>query len=205
MRTGSGTLNIERGQAADIRPQPWQTETSVSQDSWGYAEGDTYKNPDEIVHLLADVVSKNGNLLLNVGPKGDGSMPDEAKNILQAIGQWLHANGEAIYGTRPWKQFGEGPTKVVAGTMQDSKTAPYTAQDFRFTSKDGRLYAIELGWPVDGKAVIHAVGADMKVRRVRLLATGAEIPFQQQADGLHLHLPTSPKGLHAYAYRIELL
>ncbi|MFC4764897.1 alpha-L-fucosidase [Dyella koreensis] len=205
MRMGSGTLNIERGQAADIRPQPWQTETSVSQDSWGYAEGDTYKNPDEIVHLLADVVSKNGNLLLNIGPKGDGSIPDEAKNMLQAVGQWLHANGEAIYGTRPWRQFGEGPTKVAAGTMQDSKTAPYTAQDFRFTSKDGRLYAIELGWPDDRQAVIHAIGADMKVRRVTLLATGAEIPFQQQADGLHLRLPTSPKGLHAYAYRIELL
>jgi alpha-L-fucosidase len=204
MRAGSGVLNIERGQAAEIRPEPWQTETSISQASWGYVEGDTYKSPDEIVHLLADVVSKNGNLLLNIGPKGDGSIPAPAQQILQAIGQWLHANGEAIYGTRPWRRFGEGPTQVAAGTMQDSKTAPYTAQDFRFTSASGRLYAIELGWPADRRALIHAVGPELKVRRVILLATGASIPFQQQADGLHLSLPTSPKGLHAYAYRIEL-
>lgn len=204
MRAGSGTLNIERGQAADIRPDPWQTETSVSRDSWGYAEGDSYKDPDEIVHLLADVVSKNGNLLLNVGPKGDGSMPPQAVAILRAVGQWLRANGEAIYGTRPWRRFGEGPTQVAAGTMQDSKTGAYTAEDFRFTTRDGRLYAIELGWPKDGRALIRSVGAELRVRRVTLLATGAEVPFEQQADGLHLHLPTTPTGLHAYAYRIEL-
>lgn len=204
MRAGSGTLNIERGQAADIRPDPWQTETSVSRDSWGYAEGDSYKDPDEIVHLLADVVSKNGNLLLNVGPKGDGSMPPQAVAILRAVGQWLRANGEAIYGTRPWHRFGEGPTQVAAGTMQDSKTGAYTAEDFRFTTRVGRLYAIELGWPKDGRALIRSVGAELRVRRVTLLATGAEVPFEQQADGLHLHLPTTPTGLHAYAYRIEL-
>ncbi len=204
MRASSGTLNIERGQAADIRQQPWQTETSISQASWGYVEGDTYKTPEEIVHLLADVVSKNGNLLLNIGPKGDGSIPAPAQNILQSIGEWMRANGEAIYGTRPWTRFGEGPTQVAAGTMQDSKTAPYTAQDFRFTSKEGRLYAIELGWPADGKAVIHAIGADLRVSKVILLATSASVAFQQQADGLHLTLPKSPKGLHAYAYRIEL-
>ncbi|MCT7000019.1 alpha-L-fucosidase, partial [Salmonella enterica] len=78
--------------------QPWQTETSVSPDSWGYAEGDTYKSSDEIVQRLVDVVSKNGNLLLNVGPKADGTIPDEAKGILLAMGQWLKTNGEAIYG-----------------------------------------------------------------------------------------------------------
>ena len=204
MRAGSGTLNIERGQAAEIRPQPWQTETSVSRESWGYVEHDSYKDPDEIVHLLADVVSKNGNLLLNVGPKGDGSMPPEAVAILRAVGGWLHANGEAIYGTRPWQRYGEGPTQVAAGTMQDSKTKLYTAEDFRFTTRDGRLYAIELGQPKDGHAVIHSIGNDRHVRRVTLLASGADIPFEQQADGLHLRLPTLPTGPHAYAYRIEL-
>lgn len=204
MRPGTGTLNIERGQAADIREQPWQTETSISPDSWGYAEGDTYKTPDEIVQLLADVVSKNGDLLLNIGPKADGSIPEPARNILQAIGQWLHANGEAIYGTRPWQRFGEGPTQVVAGTMADTKTKPYTAEDFRFTRKNGQLYAIELGWPASGHALIHSIGPTLKVTTVTLLATGKPVPFRQQPDGLHLDLPAQPVGVHAYAYRIGL-
>ena len=204
MRPGTGTLNIERGQAAEIREQPWQTETSISPDSWGYAEGDTYKTPDEIVQLLADVVSKNGDLLLNIGPKADGSIPGPAWNILQAIGQWLHANGEAIYGTRPWQRFGEGPTQVVAGTMEDTKTKPYTAEDFRFTSKGGQLYAIELGWPATGHTLIHSIGPTLKVTAVTLLATGKRVPFQQQPDGLHLDLPAQPAGVHAYAYRIGL-
>ncbi|WP_111984148.1 alpha-L-fucosidase [Dyella jiangningensis] len=204
MRPGTGTLNIERGQAAGIREQPWQTETSVSPDSWGYAEGDTYKSPDEIVQLLADVVSKNGNLLLNVGPKADGTIPDEARGILQSVGQWLHANGEAIYGTRPWHRFGEGPTEVAAGTMQDTKTKPYTAEDFRFTTKGDALYAIELEWPASGQAVIHSIDAGTKVASVTMLSTGKPIAFKQQSDGLHLTLPKQPSGAHAYAYRIAL-
>jgi len=203
MMPGSGTLNIERGQAADILAQPWQTETSVSPDSWGYAEGDTYKSPDEIVQLLADVVSKNGNLLLNIGPKADGTIPDEAKNILLAVGQWLKLNGEAIYGSRPWQHFGEGPTQVAAGTMQDTKTKPYTPDDFRFTTRDGHLYAIELEWPSNGQAVIHSITPTTAVRKVTLLATGTSIAFHQKEDGLHLELPKRPAGVHAYVYRIE--
>ena len=204
MRPGTGTMNIERGQAADIRAEPWQTETSVSPDSWGYAKGDTYKTPDEIVQLLADVVSKNGNLLLNIGPKADGTIPWQARGILLTVGGWLKANGEAIYGTRPWTRFGEGPTKVVAGTMQDTKTKPYTAEDFRFTTKGGRLYAIELGWPRSGQALIRSIGPATKVKSVTLLATGQPVAFQPRADGLHLDLPARPAGVHAYAYRIEL-
>lgn len=203
MMPGTGTLNIERGQAADILAQPWQTETSVSPDSWGYAEGDTYKSPDEIVQLLVDVVSKNGNLLLNIGPRADGTIPDEAKSILLAMGQWLKVNGEAIYGSRPWQHFGEGPTQVAAGTMQDTKTKPYTPEDFRFTTRDGHLYAIEMEWPTDGHAVIHSVASSTTVRKVTLLATGASIKFTQKADGLHLALPSRPSGLHAYVYRID--
>lgn len=203
MRPGSGTLNIERGQAADIREQPWQTETSISPDSWGYAEGDTYKSPDEIVQLLADVVSKNGDLLLNIGPKADGTIPDQARRILLAIGAWMHANGEAIYGTRPWHRYGEGPTQVVAGTMQDTKTKPYTADDFRFTTKDGHLYAMEMAWPATGHAVIRSIDASMKVKAVTMLATNEPVKFSQQTDGLHLDLPTQPAGVHVYAYRIE--
>jgi alpha-L-fucosidase len=204
MRPGTGTMNIERGQAADIRPEPWQTETSISPDSWGYAEGDTYKSPDEIVQVLADVVSKNGNFLLNIGPKGDGTIPDEAQHILKAIGQWMRGNGEAIYGTRPWHRFGEGPTQVMAGTMQDTKTKPYTAEDFRFTTKGGHLYAIEMAWPASGHALIHSIAPSMKVTSVTQLATDKAVAFEQQPDGLHLALPAQPAGVHVYAYRIDL-
>lgn len=203
MMPGTGTLNIERGQAADIRPQPWQTETSVSPDSWGYAEDDTYKSPDEIVQLLADVVSKNGNLLLNIGPKADGTIPDQAKNILLEVGQWLKVNGEAIYGSRPWHRFGEGPTQVAAGTMQDTKTKPYTAEDFRFTTHNGRLYAIEMEWPSSGHAWIHSIAPSTKVKAVTLLASGKPVTFRQQDDGLHLDVPARPDGVHAYVYRID--
>ncbi|GAB2579389.1 alpha-L-fucosidase [Dyella jejuensis] len=203
MRPGTGTLNIERGQAADIRAQPWQTETSISPDSWGYAQGDTYKSPDEIVQLLADVVSKNGNLLLNIGPKADGTIPAPAQRILRAIGQWMRVNGDAIYGTRPWQRFGEGPTQVAAGTMQDTKTKPYTAEDFRFTTKDGHLYALEMAWPSTGHALIHSITPAMPVMAVTLLASGRPVTFHQQADGLQLDLPAQPVGVHVYVYRIE--
>ena len=202
---GAGTLDIERGQLTGIHPTHWQTDTSVSNDSWGYIENDSYKSPSFIIHMLVDVVSKNGNLMLNIGPRADGSIPDAERDILLAIGGWLKTNGEAIYGSHPWRLYGEGPTEVVGGTFQDIKTKPYTAQDFRFTVNNGVLYATELGWPADGKALIRSLLPADQVQSVTLLATGQAVPFQQQADGLHLTLPSqTPAGEHAYVYRIQL-
>ncbi|PPT93040.1 alpha-L-fucosidase [Xanthomonas theicola] len=201
---GAGTLDIERGQLTGIHPTHWQTDTSVSNASWGYVENDTYKTPTFIVHMLVDVVSKNGNLMLNIGPRADGSIPDTERDILLSIGKWLKTNGEAIYDSRPWRMYGEGPTEVVGGTFQDTKTKPYTAEDFRFTTGHGALYAIELGWPADGKAVIRSLTAADGVRGVTLLATGKPVPFEQRADGLHLTLPAEPAGEHAYVFRIDL-
>ena len=103
-------LDVERGELADIRPLYWQTDTSVSNKSWGYIQNDTFKTPEFIVHQLIDIVSKNGNLLLNVGPRSDGTIPSEVQQVLREIGSWLQVNGEAIYGTRPWRVYGEGPT-----------------------------------------------------------------------------------------------
>ncbi|MFT4248188.1 MAG: alpha-L-fucosidase [Pseudomonas sp.] len=201
---GAGTLDIERGQLTGIHPTHWQTDTSVSNASWGYIENDTYKSPTFIIHMLADVVAKNGNLMLNIGPRADGSIPDTERGILLAIGKWLQANGEAIYDSTPWRVYGEGPTEVVGGTFQDIKTKPYTAQDFRFTVRDGALYAIELGWPQDGVAVIRSLTPADGVRAVTLLANDRKVPFEQRADGLHLTLPARPVGEHAYVFRIEL-
>jgi alpha-L-fucosidase len=200
---GAGTLDIERGQLRGIHATHWQTDTSISNDSWGYIEHDTYKSPTFIIHLLADVVSKNGNLMLNVGPRADGTIPQGAQDTLRSIGRWLKANGEAIYGSKPWRTFGEGPTEVAAGTFQDTKTKPYTAEDFRFTTHGGKLYAIELGWPGKAEATIHSITPEDKVTRVESVADGRSLSFTQDAGGLHLRLPSRPIGSDAYVYRIS--
>jgi alpha-L-fucosidase len=205
MADGSATLDMERGGLGDIRPQPWQTDTSLSNGSWGYIEHDTYKSPEAVIHQLADVVSKNGNLLMNVGPRPDGTIPEGAAKTLLAVGAWLKVNGDAIYGTRPWRQFGEGPTKYEAGSFHDTESKPYTAEDYRFTTKDGALYAIELGWPKDGEAIIHTLSSGVGTREVasvELLGSTAPVAFQQKPDGLHIHVPAEPVGQYAYAYRI---
>ena len=205
----SAVLDLERGQLGEIRPLYWQTDTSVSNKSWGNIKDDTFKSPQFVVHQLIDIVSKNGNLLLNIGPRSDGTIPDEVQQVLRDVGSWLSVNGDAIYGTRPWKIYGEGPTQVAAGSFHDTDTAAYTAEDLRFTTKGGALYAIELGWPSGGQAVIHslganALGAGQKIVSVAMLGSDGVLHFQQQADGLHIQLPTQAPGKYAYAFRISL-
>ena len=202
---GTTVLDIERGQLDQIRTRHWQTDTSISNASWGYVRNDTYKSAESIVWQLVDIVSKNGNLLLNIGPKSDGTIPDEAQTILRGIGAWLNVNGEAIYGSRPWTTYGEGPTKVVPGSFNDTETAAYTPQDIRFTTKNGTLYVIALGWPSDGHLTIQSLGSasNFKVADVRLLGSDAKIAFRQAADGLHLDLPTKPEaGRYAYSFKV---
>jgi len=202
-RENSATLDIERGQLTEIQPRHWQTDTSISNASWGYLPNDTYKTPEFILHLLADVVSKNGNLLLNVTPRPDGTIPEPEQQILREVGAWLKVNGEAIYATRPWKLSGEGPTAISGGAFHDTDTKPYTAEDFRFTSKGSTLYAIELGWPASGQATIHSL-ASQKIQELSLLGSEAKITWQQDRDGLHIQLPAQPQGKYAYAFRIQL-
>jgi alpha-L-fucosidase len=207
-REGSATFDVERGQLTDIRPQHWQTDTSISDASWGYLPNDTYKSPEVIVHQLADIVSKNGNLLLNITPRPDGTIPDGEQDILRDVGAWLRINGEAIYDTRPWKRFGEGPTQVAGGAFQDTKTRPFTAEDFRFTTKGSNVYAIELGWPAQGRALIRGLGSKplggAKVASVTLLGSDAALKWQQGVDRLEITLPPSRPGKHAYAFRVTL-
>jgi len=206
MDSHSAVLDIERGELGDIRPLYWQTDTSVSNKSWGYIENDTFKSPEFIVHQLVDIVSKNGNLLMNIGPRSDGTIPDEVQQVLLSVGEWLKVNGDAIYGTRPWTSYGEGPTKIVEGSFNDLAAGTFTAEDFRFTTKGNTLYAIELGWPSGGATVIHslhtAVG-EKAIRGVSLLGSSEAIRFEQKDDGLHLKLPSQAPGKFAYVYRIE--
>ncbi len=205
MNSNSAVLDIERGQLANIRPQYWQTDTSVSNKSWGYIENDTFKSPEFIVHQLIDVVSKNGNLLMNIGPRSDGTIPDGVQQVLRDVGSWLKINGEAIYGTRPWKTFGEGPTHVTEGAFNDTNVRPYTAADFRFTTKGDTLYAIELGWPDKPETLIESIKAHMAgertVESVELIGSG-RLQFKQADDGLHIQLPAQNAGKYAYVYKI---
>ena len=208
MQKDSGVLDIERGQLDQLLDRVWQTDTSVSNKSWGYIEHDTFKTPDFIVHQLADIVSKNGNLLLNIGPRSDGTIPEEVQQVLRGVGGWLKVNGDAIYGTRPWTSYGEGPTKVAAGSFQDTKTQAYTAEDFRFTTKGNNLYAIELAWPSGKEAVVRSLAGDAlkgkQIQGITLLGSDAPLTYHLQPDGLHIDLPSKPSEGYAYAFRIAL-
>ncbi|HEX6823609.1 MAG TPA: alpha-L-fucosidase [Candidatus Sulfotelmatobacter sp.] len=205
MQEHSGVLDLERGQLGDIRPLYWQTDTSVSNKSWGYIKDDTFKSPEFVVHQLIDIVSKNGNLLLNIGPRSDGTIPDEVQKVLFDVGAWLGINGEAIYGTRPWRTYGEGPTKVAAGAFHDTDTAKYTPEDFRFTTRGEDVYAIGLAWPTSREAVIHSlakiVGTE-PVQSVAMIGGDAKLRFEQRADGLHVHLPAQAPAKYAYVLRL---
>ena len=206
MQEQSGVLDVERGQLGDIRPLAWQTDTSISNKSWGYIQDDTFKSPQFVVDQLIDIVSKNGNLLLNIGPRSDGTIPEEIQRVLLEVGAWLDQNGEAIYGTRPWRIYGEGPTKVATGAFHDTDTPNYTAEDFRFTTKGNVLYAIGLGWPENGEVVIHSLAksaGDEPVESLALLGSDAPVRFEQHQDGLHVQLPAGPVSKYAYVLRVK--
>jgi alpha-L-fucosidase len=205
MQEHSAVLDLERGQLGDIRPLYWQTDTSVSNKSWGYIKDDTFKSPEFIVHQLIDIVSKNGTLLLNIGPRSDGTIPEEVQQVLLDVGTWLNVNGDAIYGSRPWRTYGEGPTKVAAGSFHDTDTAHYTAEDFRFTTKDHALFAIGLAWPLNGEAVIRSLAGttgSQSVKSVSLLGSDAKPEFKQRPDGLHVQLPAQAPAKYAYVLRL---
>jgi alpha-L-fucosidase len=205
---GAAVLDIERGQLDKPRALFWQTDTSISVKSWGYIENDTFRSPESLIQQLVDIVSKNGALLLNVGPKSDGTIPEQAQAILLDMGRWLSANGEAIYGTRPWTISGEGPTKVVGGSFNDTATQPYTSQDIRFTTKGDVLYAIALGWPADGKIAIKTLSqgstaAPGSITSVKLLGSNAKLKWTRDGNGLNIELPQTKTGEYAWAFRIE--
>jgi alpha-L-fucosidase len=203
----AAVLDIERGQLDTLRPIFWQTDTSVGEKSWGYIKDEKFRTPESLIDELVDIVSKNGCLLLNIGPKSDGTIPDEAQKILLDMGNWLSVNGEAIYGTRPWKVYGEGPTKVVGGSFKDTATSGYTAADIRFTVKGDTLYAIALTWPEDGKLTIKSLAAGSELTRrevktVQMLGSRAQVKWTRNAGGLMVDLPNEKPGDYPFALKI---
>jgi alpha-L-fucosidase len=205
--TGTAIFDIERGQLDDIRQPFWQTDTAVAKNSWGYTTDQEYKSVVDLVHDLVDIVSKNGALLLNIGPRADGTIPPQEEALLLGIGRWLQVNGEAIYGTRPWKVYGEGPTQVVGGSFNDTKRASFTGQDIRFTTRGEILYAISLAWSEGGRLTIRSLAADatllnQEVEKVELLGTTEPLTWTRDAAGLHVTLPARQPSEHAFAFRI---
>jgi alpha-L-fucosidase len=199
---GWGVFDVERGQLADIRPVFWQTDTATQKNSWGYTEHQDYKTAGSIVGDLVDIVSKNGTLLLNIGPRPDGTIPEPEQAILREIGAWLAVNGEAIYNSRPWQKFGEGPTEVVGGSFNDTARQDFTSQDFRFTvGADGSLYAICLAWPTE-TVTVHSLGAATPVKAVSLLGSTEKVEWSQDEAGLHIRPLAQKPCQHAYSFKI---
>lgn len=205
---GIVVADIERGKSATTRKHPWQTDTSVGSNSWGYVENWKSKTPTKIIHDLVDIVSKNGCLLLNVGPKADGTIPEDQAEVLLEIGRWLDQNGEAIFETRPWIKFGEGPTEVVEGRMAEFKAKSFTAQDIRFTRKGDTVYAIALGWPQGGPLHIESFGSKgenelPKIQSVSLVGYEGDLEWEQTETALVVHFPANPPGKHAFVLKVE--
>jgi alpha-L-fucosidase len=160
MAFGTAVIDVERGQFGALKAFPWQTDTSIARNSWSYTENNDVKKAPEILCDFIDIVSKNGCLLLNVGPKADGTIADEEKKVLLEIGDWLKVNGEAVYNTATFKVFGEGPTQVFIreGDFTDSKEKGFTSEDIRFTQNGGNLYAVVLKYPENGVVNIKSLG-----------------------------------------------
>jgi alpha-L-fucosidase len=199
--------DMERGFSDQIRPLPWQTDTCIG--NWHYDralfERHGYKSAASVITRLCDIVSKNGNLMLSVPMRGNGTIDSDEVAILEALAAWMRVNGEAIFGTRPWKVFGEGPTQVKAGMFGENNATPFTADDIRFTTRQGDLYAITLGRPTAPTLTLRSlagVGAD-QVQHVRLLGMETGLRFRQESQGLILSLPDSLPGDTAYAFKIS--
>ena len=166
-----------------------------------------YRTATSLIHDLIDIVSKNGALLLNVGPRPDGTIPETEQKLLLEIGDWLALNGEAIYETRPWKIFGEGPTEILEGAFNDIKRASFTARDIRFTRKGKTLYAIVLGWPANGKLSTETLAeggkhAPEKIRSIELIGNPASLSWKRDRKRLTIRLPLERPCRHAYVFKV---
>ena len=191
--------DLERGIMPKIDPYPWQTDTSIG--DWFYDRNWKFRPVSWVIHMLVDNVSKNGNLLLNIVQRPDGSLDPEVEQMLQQLAQWNAINGEAIFGTRPWLVYGESAVKVKGGAFgEDYK---YNAQEIRFTTKGAALYAIALGWPADGKLVVRSLAAPAgKINSVRLLGCNRKVDWQQTAEGLVVTLPEQKVSEYTCAIKV---
>jgi len=202
---GGCVLDLERGVAAGIMPQPWQTDTCIG--GWFYDRDVTYKTPKIVIDMLVDIVSRNGNLLLNFPLTNSGELDSEEMKILSEITAWMGVNSEAIHGTRPWKIFGAGPAiQTTGGPMNERNRKPMTAADLRFTAKGNTVYAFSMGWP-EKEALLAPLGtaspqAPGKIVNVELLGHKERISWTQESGGLKIQLPGEKPCDHAVAFKV---
>lgn len=196
MMFGSGIVEVERGALADPKPFLWQTDTAIAKNSWCYTDTLEYKTSRQIICNFIEIISKNGNMLLNVGPKGDGEIPKEDRRILKEIGIWMKINEMAVFGSKPWRKAGEGSVRVSEGQFTDNEELPYTKEDIRFTVNGDSIYAFVMQYPEDGNVTICSL-AEAKdqntpnfhglIQEVNVLGFDGEVRFEKDTEGLHIH------------------
>ncbi len=202
--------DVERGFRESIEPLPWQTDTCIG--DWHYNRSHfinkSYKSAKTVIQRLCDIVSKNGNLLLSIPMRGDGTIDSEENKVLVEMAEWISVNGEAIYGTRPWRTYGEGPTREAGGMFGEGKNADFTPEDVRFTSRNGTLYAIAFGRSADGALRIGTLGSESSIApgsidTVHLVGSGEALPFTRDRRGLRVQIPEGMAGVAAVSVAIR--
>ena len=209
-----GVVDYEKGRLDDLTNYAWLTDDTISAGpwtttgSWSYTEELDIKSAKVLLHTLIDIVSKNGNLLLNISPTADGTIPNEQRESLLGMGTWLRANGEAIYGTRPFRTYGEGPKRLTSSGHFVEMSGEYTSENIRFTQKGTTVFAIQLGWPGSRKQVqIKSLGRgtlkDRVITRVSVVDSPESIEWECQDEALFITAPSVAPNNFAICYRIE--
>lgn len=201
-------FDVERGGLKDISPLPWQTDTAIGKDSWGYTTDNRFKGARQIITDLIDTVSKNGMLLLNIGPKADGTITEKETAVLKELGAWLKINGEGIYETTPWKHFGEGETNGKDGFFNDGDEKQFTSGDFRFTYKNGCVYAFQMRPDANDVKIKSFRKKDCDwyspIKSVTLLSTGENVSWIRDENALSINADRSFGSDLPLCFKIEL-
>ncbi|MGP1436308.1 MAG: alpha-L-fucosidase [Phocaeicola sp.] len=203
-----GVLDVERGAVQDINPDPWQTDTSIG--DWYYQRGQRYMTSDQVIQMLVDVVSKNGNLLLNVVQTPEGDLEQDVLDILEGIEKWMNVNGDAIYGSRPWKIYGEGPSmenqeKGIFGGVKDVR--PYKPGDIRFTTKNGKLYIFFMEHPTESIKIKSlsksSTDKTTSITSISMLGSKERIKWTQNDDSLVINVPSKLPTYATTVYEVQ--
>lgn len=206
MAKGAAVLDLERSRMAEKKEFPWLTDDSIDWGSWCHVSAPDYKSTNRLIDFLVDVVSKNGGVLLNITPTAQGEIPKEVKDRLIEMGQWLKTNGEAIYGTRPWKVYGEGPAKVTEGHLSERQNKDNTEDDVRFTQKDGVLYAMLLDTP-SRDIEIRALGnkaalLDKEIKNIEILGSSEKVSWKTTDSFLKINQPKEKTCNHCVVFKL---
>jgi alpha-L-fucosidase len=197
---GIGVLDMERGVVDDILPVPWHADTCIG--GWFYDTRCVYKKPGEVIHMLADVVSKNGNFLLSIPLRPEGVLDEQGQWTVNEIGKWMHVNAPAIYETRPWTQFGEGPTKLKSGALVEHEKKTFTVRDFRFTCKGNTVNVIAMQWAKEAWHINALAGAE--IQNVTMLGLKEPVVWEQTPEGIRVIVPERRPCDYAYVLQVKL-